>query len=169
MGVTPPFEEIVARYHKTLLKIVATYEADAKLQQDLLQEILLSLWQALKQFKGDSALHTYVYRVAYNRALNHVAKQSRTPQHSGIEDNYSCQQLRPEQEAKGQQRLNQLLFAIRQLPVEQRQIITLSLDSMSYDDIAEITGLSANNVGVKLNRAKKSLKDILITHFGEKS
>lgn len=168
MKNTASFEALVAKYHKTILKIAATFEADTKLQQDLLQEILLSLWQALQQFKGDSSLHTYVYRVAYNRALNHVTKQSRMPQHSAIEDDHFCQQPGPEDDTKGQQQLNQLLFAIRQLPIMQRQLITLSLDGLSYDDIAEITGLSTNNIGVKLNRAKKALKDILTTNFGDK-
>jgi RNA polymerase sigma-70 factor (ECF subfamily) len=149
------------------LKITATFEADDKLQQDLLQEILLSLWQALKQFKGESSLHTYVYRVAYNRALNHVAKQSRMPQHDLIEDSHICEKPSPDQSVKGEQRLNQLLFAIRQLPVMQRQLVTLSLDGLSYDDIAEITGLTSNNVGVKLNRAKKALKQTLTQHFGD--
>jgi hypothetical protein len=65
MRTTPSFEELVVRYHKTLSKIAATFEADAKLQQDLLQEILLSLWQALEQFKGDSSLHTYVYYMMF--------------------------------------------------------------------------------------------------------
>jgi|GEM_PF-7077525 len=60
MDVMPSFEEIIARYHKTLSKIAATFEADAKLQQDLLQEILLSVKQALTNFKGDSAMHTYL-------------------------------------------------------------------------------------------------------------
>jgi RNA polymerase sigma-70 factor (ECF subfamily) len=162
------FEELVGRYHRTLSKIAATFEADAKLQQDLLQEILLSLWQALGRFKGDSKLHTYVYRVAYNRALNHVTKQSRMPQHSSIDEHHFCQQPGPEQDTKEQQQLNQLLFAIRQLPIIQRQLVILSLDGMSYDDIAAITGLTTNNVGVKLNRAKKALKDILIKNFGDK-
>jgi len=162
------FEELVVRYHKTLSKIAATFEADAKLQQDLLQEILLSLWQAFEQFKGDSSLHTYVYRVAYNRALNHVAKQSRMPKHTDLDDHHTCLHPGPEQDKQVQQQLNQLLFGIRQLPVVQRQLVTLSLDGMSYEDIAAITGLSTNNVGVKLNRAKKALKDILTTHFGDK-
>lgn len=168
MEVSPSFEETIAQHHKMLEKIAATFEADPKLQQDLLQEILLSVWQALERFKGECAVKTYVYRVAYNRALNHVAKQSRIALHTEFEDDYSCWQPDPEQHTKGQQQLHQLLFAIRQLPIMQRQLVTLSLDGLSYDDISVITGLSKNNVGVKLSRAKKALRDVLIHNFGEK-
>lgn len=155
------FEAIISQYRKSLIKVVATFEADPKLQQDLHQEILLAIWQALESFKGQSLVHTYIYRVAYNKALNHVTKQSRTPSHQDLDESHLCQQPTPEHTTDTNREIKELMNAIRELPVLQRQLITLSLDGVSYSDIAEITGLGLSNVGVLINRAKKLLKLIL--------
>ena len=155
------FESIIAKYRTTLFKIAATFEADPKLQQDLHQEILLAIWKSLSNFKGDSSIHTYIYRVAYNQALNHVARNIRVPQHQEFDEMHYCLQPGPEQQAKNSQGMELLMWAIRQLPVMKRQLITLSLEGLSYVDISHITGLSTNNVGVQLNHAKKELRNIM--------
>lgn len=155
------FEAIISKYRQSLIKIVATFEADSKLQQDLHQEILLAIWQALKNFKGQSSVHTYIYKVAYNKALNHVTKQSRTPLYQTLGDDYLCQHPTPESTTYNNAEIKDLMMAIRQLPVVHRQLITLNLDGVSYHDIAEITGLGLSNIGVQINRAKKAIKKIL--------
>jgi len=155
------FEQIITQYRQSLFKVVVTFESDPKLQQDLHQEILLAIWQALASFKGQSSVHTYIYRVAYNKALNHVAKQSRTPAYQDLDEAHICPQPGPESSLHTTTEINQLMIAIRQLPVTQRQLITLGLEGVSYLDIGEITGLSVSNVGVQINRAKKAMKEIL--------
>lgn len=155
------FTGIICQYRHSLIKIVATFEADSKLQQDLHQEILLAIWQALKSFKGQSSVHTYIYRVAYNKALNHITKHSRTPLHQDLDERYVCQYPTPENTASNNKEIKDLVIAIRQLPVMQRQLITLSLDGVSHNDIAEITGLGLSNIGVQISRAKKSIKTML--------
>jgi RNA polymerase sigma factor (sigma-70 family) len=155
------FESVIDSHGQSFMKIAATYEADQKLQQDLHQEILLAIWQALASFKGQSSLKTFVYRVAYNKAFNHVAKHSRGPKHKVLDDVHVCETDGPEQTIQNNNTLANLMMAIRQLPVMQRQLITLALDGISYADIAIITGLSVSNVGVQLNRAKKQLKSIM--------
>ena len=150
------FESAIDSHGQSFVKIAATYEADDKLRQDLHQEILLAVWQALPSFKGQSSLKTFVYRVAYNKAFNHVAKYSAKPKHQDLDDVHVCQTDGPEQTIQNNNTLANLMVAIRQLPVMQRQLITLALDGTSYADIALITGLSLSNVGVQLNRAKKT-------------
>ena len=155
------FESIIAKYRSTLFKIAATFEADPKLQQDLHQEILLTIWKSLNNFNGDSSIHTYIYRVAYNQAMNHVARNSRIQIHRETDDLHYCLQPGPEQQVKNSQGIKQLMTAIRRLPVMKRQLITLSLEGLSYADISHITGISTNNVGVQLNHTKKELRNIL--------
>jgi len=155
------FESIIVKYRATLFKVAATFEADPKLQEDLHQEILLAIWKSLANFKGDSSIHTYIYRVAYNQALNHVARSSRIPNHQQDDETHSCLKPGPEKQVRNTQGIKQLMWAIRQLPVMKRQLITLSLDGVNYADISHITGLSTNNVGVQLNQAKKELRNIL--------
>ena len=155
------FEKIITDYRQKLLKIAVTFEADPKLQQDLHQEILLAIWQALVNFKGESSVTTYIYRVAYNQALNHVANYSRLPLQEELDDTHHCQEHNPEDKTASSQDLDGLMNAIRRLPVTQRQLITLALNGVSYADIANITGFTVSNVGVQLNRAKKELANIL--------
>lgn len=155
------FESVLDGQNQSLLKIAATYEADPKLQQDLHQEILLAIWQSLGNFKGDSALKTFVYRVAYNQAFNHVAKHSRGLSHQAFERDQVCEKAGPEQTVYLSKKIAGLMAAIRQLPIIQRQLITLALDGVSYADIASISGLSVSNVGVQLNRAKKQLRQFM--------
>ena len=154
---TQQFESAILEYRQSLARIVATYEMQPALQQELHQEILLAIWQALPRFRGDSGAHTFIYRVAYNQALIHVAKNSRVKVHEGVSDQLPCQLDGPEQQTTQAQSMGRLFIAIRRLPVLQRQLITLSLEGLSYKDIAEITGLGLSNIGVQLNRIKNKL------------
>jgi RNA polymerase sigma-70 factor (ECF subfamily) len=69
----------------------------------------------------------------------------------------------PERDLTKEQQTARLLAAIQRLPVIYRQVITLTLEDVSYAEIAEILGISESNVGVRLNRARQMLRDILET------
>jgi len=155
------FESIIAKYKLSLFKVAATFEADPVIQQDLLQEILLAIWQALASFKEQSSLHTFIYRVAYNQALNHVTKQSRQQKFDELTENIECQKSDVEYHVNASKSVEHVIRKIGLLPVIQRQLVVLSLEGVSYNDIAEISGLSITNVGVQLNRAKIKLKKLL--------
>lgn len=155
------FEAVLAKYRNTFFKIASTFESDPDLRQDLLQEILLSVWRAMARFRGESSVRTYVYRVAYNRALNYVANQCRLPKHQELDDSRIRHQPAAEHLPDANQRIDRLMSAIRQLPVIQRQLVTLTLEGLSYAEISEVTGLTANNVGVKLHRAKTDLRKLM--------
>ena len=159
------FESIVAKYKLSLFKVAATFEADPIIQQDLLQEILLAIWQALATFKAQSSLHTFIYRVAYNQALNHVAKQSRKNNFAELSaelsESVECKKSDIESHVSTIKSVENLISKIRLLPVKQRQLVTLSLEGVSYQDMAEISGLSASNVGVQLTRAKTKLMQLM--------
>lgn len=156
---TRQFEQTILEYRQSLARIAATYEIQPELQQELHQEILLAIWKALPGFREESGLHTFIYRVAHNQAMNHVAKHSRLPNHEPLEKVELSSESCPELQAIQSQQTQALFKAMYQLPILQRQILTLALEGLSYDEIATVTGLSNSNVGVRLNRAKKALKD----------
>lgn len=155
------FESIIAKYRLSLFKVAATFEADPAIRLDLLQEIFLAIWQALASFKEQSALHTFIYRVAYNQALIHVTKQSRKQNHDELTDNIECQRSDIESHVNDLKSVEHLISKIGKLPIVQRQLIVLSLEGVSYNDMAEISGLSKTNVGVQLTRAKTKLNKLL--------
>jgi len=166
------FELIIDKYRNSLYKVAATFESDPDLLQDLHQEILFAIWKSLPRFKNKSSVHTFIYRIAYNQAMIHVAKAKKTNQHQKhnddslkmLPDNNSSQ---PDQYTSMQLNGQILISIIRQLPIMKRQLITLSLEGFSYKEIAEITGLNSNNIAVQLNRSKKQLKKILENKYAK--
>lgn len=140
--------------------MASSYEAHPDLQQELLQEMSLAVWQALSNFKGDSSLKTYVLRVAHNKAVTHVAYQVKQPKSESYCETdmpLPSPQTTAEHRIVKQDEVKQLLAAVRQLPLQPRQIITMSMEGLSYQEIAEVCGITASNVGAIINRAKKTL------------
>jgi RNA polymerase sigma-70 factor (ECF subfamily) len=155
------FESIITTYRLSLFKVAASFEADPVMRGDLLQDMFLAIWQALASFKEQSSLHTFIYKVAYNQALNHVTKQSRKQQVTELNDHIECQRSDIESHVNASQSVEHLMNKMGELPFTQRQLIVLSLEGVSYTDMAEISGLSVTHVGVQLNRAKAKLKTLL--------
>ena len=157
------FEDVFAQYGALLSRVANSYEANDALQQELLQDIAIAVWQGLARFKGDSSVKTYILKIAHNRAVTHVASQVKRidthqyDQDDSGSDGYVSHTLSPEVETSQHQSLTRLLKAVRALPVQSRQVLTLSLEGLSYDEIAEVCGMTKNHVGVVLKRAKQSI------------
>ena len=158
------FAHILSEYGAAIARLAFSYEAVASVREELVQEIALAIWQALAHFRGDCSERTFVYRIAHNRGLSHVWR--RRPPHQPLEEiEESDQPVDPrpqpeEQAARTDQRVR-LMSAIQSLPLTHRQMIVLMLEGLSHAEIAEVTGITENNVAVRLTRARKALKDAL--------
>jgi RNA polymerase sigma-70 factor (ECF subfamily) len=152
-------ETIIAVYGSGLGRVAASYEADPALQEDLLQEILLAVHRALPSLRSEESLPAFVYRIAHNRAVTHVARQvAQRPRYLTDEPHETTT---PEQVLLADERARRVATAVRRLPLPYRQVMTLLLEELSYAEIAAALGLSLSNVGVRVNRAKAQLKAIL--------
>ena len=150
------FEEWV-RDHGAILHHVANGFADGADRQDLMQELLLAVWKSIPAFRGHAQPSTFLYRVAHHAALTWKRR----------ERNY---QRRVQQAAPlvagdgpdGSSRLLEMVYAeIRLLPPLDRSLMLLSLDGLGYGEMAAIHGLTENNVGVRLSRARQKLTHAL--------
>lgn len=149
------FLEVHREHVGMIAKTARAFTQNAADCDDLRQEILFSLWQALPQFQGRSKLSTYVYRVAHSCALNWKRSRQRYTQkidHYALEDPDV-----PSARVEGDDRLAWLYTRIQELPPVDRSVMLLFLDRLSYAEIAEVTGLSEANVGVRLHRIKQQL------------
>jgi RNA polymerase sigma-70 factor (ECF subfamily) len=155
------FRELLTEYGGALRRVAATYEADPNLREDLFQEISLAIWKALPSFRGDASTRTFVFRIAHNRGLTHGWREGRLPGELEEPERVVDRAPSPETEAALAQRRAKLLGAIRQLPIGSRQVLALRLEGLSFREIAEVTGLTENNVTVRASRARKALKQIL--------
>lgn len=155
------FAALLHEHAGLLSRIAASYEADRSLRDDLLQDIALALWKALPAWRGEAALKTFVARVAHNRGASHVIGCTRRPSTHGLDEDLADPAHGPESHAQLEQKRLRLQDAVRTLPLTLRQAVTLALEGFSQQEIAVALGISANNVAVRLNRARKALKDAL--------
>jgi len=161
------FTQWMTEYEKLLRHIITGFEAKPAIQDELFQDIALNIWRALPQFRQDSAVKTFVARIAHNVLATHVAKAVKTIKADqalttlNAEAEKEKHQPTPYQSLNQSQRQQKLVEAIRQLTLEQQQVITLALEGMSYQEIAEVLAITSNLVGVRLQRAKQALSKLL--------
>lgn len=144
-----------------LWRITGSYEADQELRRELHQEILIAIWRALPRFQGNSNVRTYLARIAHNRSISHVASQVRRPPSQPLDTEPVSSTPSPAAHTEQQLGWQRLMSSLRQLPLPMRQVISLTLEGFVPREIAEVLGLSANVVSIRLARAKKILKHAL--------
>ena len=157
----PSFERIVAEHGALVSRIAMSYEADPALREDLTQQILLAVWQALPNFRQDSSLRTFIARIAQNRSISYVAKQVRQPPVAEIPEELPASNPSPEESAIERSEHRLLLEATRRLPLPQKQVIVLVLEGFDYAEIAQMLNIAPNALALRLTRAKSSLKKML--------
>jgi RNA polymerase sigma-70 factor (ECF subfamily) len=157
---TSAFEQVLAAFGPALERLACAYEADAETRRDLLQEILIALWQSLEGFDNRCSLRTWVYRVAHNTAASHVSGRLRLRKQFfvALEDVPELADAREsENSAVERDALGKLYELIQQLRTVDRQVMLAYLEGMDAVATAEITGLSARNVATKIHRIKHIL------------
>jgi|ERR1700729_1524338 RNA polymerase sigma factor (sigma-70 family) len=158
------FDRILSEHGAAISRLAFGYETVASVREELVQDIALAIWQALAHFRGECSERTFVYRIAHNRGLSHVWK--RRPPHQPLEEIEESDQPidprpHPEEQVAQADRRTRLTSAIQSLPVAYRQMIALMLEGLSHAQMAEVLGITENNVAVRLNRARNMLKGAL--------
>lgn len=152
-------EDILLQYAPLLARIAATYEADLGLREDLIQDISLAVWRALETFRGDSSVKTFIAKVAHNRSVDHVLRESRRNKNLSNESVDDLQNLTSN--TTNQEKHLDLMSAIRQLALGYRQIITMQLEGFTQLEIASVLGLSEAAVTKRAGRARQQLEQLL--------
>lgn len=161
MGATDVGLERVIRDHGEMIARVARgYVDDPHDIDDLWQEILVALWRALPRFRGESSERTFVLRVAHNRGITYSISRRRSEPLLETEQLPDPAPL-AESRVINEQRRERLFEAVRRLPELQRQAVMLQLEGLSGREIAEMQGTTETNVGVRLTRARKALREML--------
>jgi len=147
-----------------MLKVVRGCAATPPDQEDLFQDVLLQIWSSIPAFRGEAKETTWIYRVAFNTALawRRGERRRRVGHETFLKFDISPQahpshaEVLPEQEL-----VEQLYVAIRRLPKVDASLALMHLDGLSYQEMAEVLGISENYIGVKLNRLRKQLAEQL--------
>jgi RNA polymerase sigma factor (sigma-70 family) len=147
------------RDHSAILHHVVNGFAAGDDRNDLLQEVLLAVWKSIPAFRGQAKPTSYLYRVCHNAALLWTRTEKNYRRRVTQFGEFAFSDSIPDPLAE--ERLAELYSAIRQLKPLDRSVILMSLDGVSYHEMAEVLGLSESNVGVKINRIKNQLAQTL--------
>jgi len=156
-GMTNQFLELIEENKKLIYKVSHMFSDKSTDRADLFQEILANVWKAFPNFKRNSKASTWIYRISINTAVSWMRDLEKNSKH--VEYRNVIPQIQNEPEVD---ELHERLHgAISQLGSLDKALILLQLDGYSYEEIAEIIGLTKTNVATKLNRIKLKLKNHL--------
>ena len=156
------FNQIMSENSDRIQRICQYYNSNAEDQKDMYQEVLVNIWKSLDNFRGDSAISTWVYRVAVNTSLSFTGKTFKqmklmvntdTQNLSSILDDESL-----EAKHKEEAQFDQLQNELNMLSVIDKALISLMLEGLSMKEIGDIIGITEPNVKVKIHRIKAHLK-----------
>ena len=167
--VSPPenvddrFHRLLREYGSAIERLASAYEPDPNEREDLMQEIVFALWNALPSFRGECSERTFAFRIAQNRGLTHRWRRRRRNATlvdlsvvSEIADPVTEDASPPRQVGR-----DELVAAVQRLPDLQRDVIALSLEGLTNREIADVMGISEGNVAVRLSRGRAALRALL--------
>ncbi len=151
------FLEIIEEHQGIIYKVCKMYRNSREDQEDLFQEIVLQLWKAFPKFREESKVSTWMYRIALNTAIaifrrNKIELDLNETLPESVYRGYNDESSENEE---------RMFEAFRKLNHAEKAIIALFLEDYSYKEIASLTGITENNVGVKIIRIKEKLKNII--------
>lgn len=149
------FVSVIREYERVIYKVCYLYTTPNATLNDLYQEVVLNLWKAFPKFRRECKISTWIYRIALNTCISFIRKEKKIPEIITL----THEADRTMEEAdETQVMLQQLYQMINRLGQLEKSIILLYLEEKSYEEIAEITGLTVTNVATKLSRIKDKLK-----------
>ena len=152
-------------YQPLVRRVCRLYYQDADDRQDLFQEIVLQLWRAWPRYvpQPDAKLSTWLYRIALNVAISNLRQRTRRPASVSLDDD-AARLLRQPTEASAYEpeETAALYHAIGQLSDVDKAFVLLYLEDRSYEEMADILGITQNNVRVKMHRVQEKLRKLLV-------
>ena len=152
------FKKLLNENRQVIFKICRAYSNNDQEFEDYYQEVALQIWKSYDRFRNEAKISTWIYRISLNVCLSQIRnKKNRISAYSLKPD----LDLSNEVQQENREQIEKLYVAIRKLKKVDRAIIILYLEEVKYKEMAEILGISISNIGVKINRIKKELKENL--------
>ena len=151
------FVHLFERNRAGIRRLCYSYLSSPSEVDDLFQEIMTNVWKSLPNFRGEAKLSTWVYRISVNTALIYQRRRRPSEELPDMPDH----RVSTERDLERQEQLQALHRAIAQLGDQDRLIVSLLLEGLDYKEIAEVTGITVNYVGVKISRIKQALEQLM--------
>ena len=153
------FENHIRQNELLIWKVCRIYAYTHADRKDLFQEIVIQLWKAYPNFKGNATFTTWLYRVAINTAITGLRREK----HFITSYEPAALPVTASDESTNEtaaEQLQQLYAAIEQLSQVERAIVLLYMEDTPYAEMEDILGISQGNLRVKMNRIKEKLREL---------
>lgn len=169
-GRSDSFEELVRRYQRPITGYVFRMIGDYDSALDVTQEVFIKVYNSLARYSPEYKFSTWLYRIAHNAAVDHMRRNSVATQSLEAENADGSYQLQlesraasPEQDRERSEWRNEIDAVVKCLPTPYRDLILLRHGrDLSYDEIADVTGLPLGTVKNRLFRAREMMRDLFI-------
>lgn len=169
-GREASFEELVRRYQRPIAAYVYRMVGDYDAALDLTQEVFIKVYNSLSRYRSEFKFSTWIYKIAHNAAIDHlrryaVREQALASEFDGEPRIVSIEsrRLTPEQESEREERRSEIESVVDELSPAYRELIVLRHShDLSYDEIAEVTGLPLGTVKNRLFRARDAMRELLL-------
>ena len=169
-GREASFEELVRRYQRPIAAYVYRMVGDYDSALDLTQEVFIKVYNSLARYRSEFKFSTWIYKIAHNAAIDHlrrhaVREQTLTGSVDGERREVAIEsrRLTPEQESERKERCFEIESVVQLLQASYRELIVLRHShDLSYDEIADVTGLPLGTVKNRLFRAREAMRDLLV-------
>lgn len=146
------FEEVYKNYWQKIYRLCMGYVNDQDLAQDLAQEVFIIVYKKLPDFRNEAKIGTWIFRIATNICLRQIERNNR------FKKSVLSATIVQEEPVDNEPELNFLYKCISELKEIDRIIISLELENVKQEVIADIVGISKVNVRVKIHRIKDQLR-----------
>ncbi len=169
-GIELGFEELVRRYQRPINGYVYRMLGDYEAALDVTQEVFIKVYNSLDRYSSEYKFSTWLYRIAHNAAIDHMRRNAGNTQSIETENAEGAYELQiesslpsPELEHERSEWRTEIEAVVKCLPAAYRDLILLRhSQDLSYDEIADVTGLPLGTVKNRLFRAREMMREIFV-------
>lgn len=151
------FQELIEQNKGILYKVARTYCQNENERQDLIQEMMIQVWQSFHKYNSEFKISTWLYRISINVAISYYRKNV-IKINRNVPLTKDVTQIKEDEKAEKELQLSMLDQFISELKELDKALMLLYLEDKSHNEIAEILGITVGNVGTKVGRIKDKLK-----------
>lgn len=164
------FEELVRRYQRPVINYIYRIVGDQDAALDISQEVFIKVYNSIDKYSSEYKFSTWLYRIAHNASIDHLRRNTNNFQSLEMEGaggvyevQLRCPGRDPEQEQERNERISEIESTIAEMPPAYRELLLLRhARELSYEEMAEVTGLPLGTVKNRLFRAREMLREMLI-------
>jgi RNA polymerase sigma factor (sigma-70 family) len=152
------FDDLLREHGPSLWRVIAGYTRPGAERDDLTQDTLVAVWLALPHFRRESSARSFVLRIAHNRGLSHAWRRGKFQSPDVAALDVADPRPGADEQVATNERAEQFLRHLRTLPLGQREVLALALEGLAHAEIADIVGITPENVAVRLSRAREAMR-----------